>query len=83
MIALAAILPIALAIEGRTIVAGTQATIDTIGWPRFLRMLLLCGISHYTCASLPPPSPRARQIASRSPIGETRARSHFLPSITD
>jgi len=55
MIALAAILPIALAIEGRTIVAGTQATIDTIGWPRFLRMLLLCGISHYTyneCAFL-------------------------------
>lgn len=55
MIALAAILPVALVIEGRTVVAGTQATIDAIGWPRFLRMLLLCGISHYTyneCAFL-------------------------------
>jgi len=47
MVALAGILPIALAAEGRTIVAGTLATIDAVGGARFARMLLLCGISHY------------------------------------
>ena len=48
MVALAAILPLALLAEGGTIVSGTLATIDAIGFPRFLRMLLLCGVSHYT-----------------------------------
>ena len=48
MVALAAILPLALLAEGRTIVDGTMATIDAVGLGRFLRMLLLCGISHYT-----------------------------------
>ena len=48
MVALAGILPIALLAEGRSIVAGTLATIESIGLTRFVRMLLLCGLSHYT-----------------------------------
>jgi len=55
IVALVAILPLALLAEGRTIVAGTLATIEAIGLPKFLRMLLLAGVSHYTyneCAFL-------------------------------
>jgi len=55
VISLAAILPFALAVEGRAIVPGTLATIEAVGLPRFLRMLLLAGVSHYTyneCAFL-------------------------------
>jgi len=55
MIALAVILPFALAAEGGTIVAGTKATIEAVGLAKFVRMLLVCGISHYTyneCAFL-------------------------------
>ena len=48
MVALAAILPLALLVEGRSIVDGTLATIDAVGLLRFLRMLFLCGVSHYT-----------------------------------
>ena len=47
-IALFTILPLAFLAEGRTLVAGTQATIASIGLPRFLRMVALTGISHYT-----------------------------------
>jgi len=47
MVACAGILPIALAAEGRTIVAGTVATIEAVGGYRFLRMLLTLGLSHY------------------------------------
>ena len=47
MVALAGILPIALAAEGNTIWAGTLATIEQVGMGRFVRMLLMCGLSHY------------------------------------
>ena len=47
MIALVTILPLALVVEGRTIVAGTLATIEAVGLAKFARMLLLCGLSHY------------------------------------
>jgi len=55
VLALIAILPLALLAEGRTIAAGTLATIEQVGLPRFLRMLLFAGLSHYTyneCAFL-------------------------------
>jgi solute carrier family 35 protein E1 len=55
MVALAAITPLAIAAEGGSIVAGTRATISAIGLPRFVRMLLVAGVSHYTyneCAFL-------------------------------
>ena len=55
MLALAAILPLAFAFEGRALFAGTVATINQIGLQRFVRMLLVAGLSHYTyneCAFL-------------------------------
>ena len=48
MVALAGILPLALLAEGNSIVAGTQATIDAVGFAKFMRMLLTLGVSHYT-----------------------------------
>jgi solute carrier family 35, member E1 len=55
IVALVAIVPLALLAEGRTIVAGTLATVEKVGLQRFLRMLLYSGLSHYTyneCAFL-------------------------------
>lgn len=48
IVALIAILPLAILVEGRSVVTGTLATIGEVGFPRFVRMLLLAGISHYT-----------------------------------
>jgi solute carrier family 35, member E1 len=55
MIALVVILPLVLLAEGSTLVAGTQATIASIGLPRFAKMVLFTGVAHYTyneCAFL-------------------------------
>ena len=48
MVALAGILPIALVAEGQTLVAGTLATIEQVGFSKFMRMILTLGLSHYT-----------------------------------
>ena len=47
MLALAGILPIAIIAEGRSLVAGTMATINAIGLTKFVRMLTILGLSHY------------------------------------
>ena len=47
MLALVAILPLALAIEGPRLLQGTADTIAAVGAAKFGRMLLLCGLSHY------------------------------------
>jgi len=55
LVALVTILPLALVAEGGSIVQGTMETIEKVGASKLLRMLLLCGLSHYTyneCAFL-------------------------------
>ena len=55
IIALVAIVPLAVLAEGSQLVSGTRATLASIGLPRFLSMIALTGISHYTyneCAFL-------------------------------
>lgn len=55
--ALVGILPLALLAEGGSIVAGTKATIDAVGGAKFLRMLLIAGVSHYTYNECAPSHP--------------------------
>lgn len=55
IIAFVTILPLAIISEGKSIVPGTIRTCEQVGLPKLLRMLLLCGISHYSyneCAFL-------------------------------
>jgi len=44
---LAMLLPLCLIVEGRSIVAGTAATLREVGAARFAKMLLYTGMSHY------------------------------------
>jgi len=55
VISLIGILPLALLVEGNAIIPGTLKTIEEVGLSKFLRMLLMAGVSHYTyneCAFL-------------------------------
>jgi solute carrier family 35 protein E1 len=47
MVALVVILPLVALAEGSSLVAGTQATIASIGLPRFAKMVVFTGLAHY------------------------------------
>ena len=47
LIALGMITPFALLAEGKHLISGTAATIESVGLGAFLRMLLYAGMSHY------------------------------------
>ena len=77
MVALVGILPLALLVEGRTIVGGTLATIEKVGLPRLLWMLLASGVSHYVYNECAPP-PRARPPLAHLPSPCSAVSHHPL-----
>lgn len=74
VISLIGILPLALLVEGNAIIPGTLKTIEEVGLSKFLRMLLMAGVSHYTVST---PARAARAAAcpepTRQPTRPSRA----------